>query len=266
MKRRRRNFTLIELLVVISIIAILASMLLPALNQARNRARGSSCQSNQKQFVFSLASYASDFREWIPFGYGKSSGVSYEMNGATLEGPLLIMDFLYYPGYLRQYSAAMCPEVMKERITSYAGARFRTYGILEWGRGAARYATSPVSYAGYERFYEGLAVDSIADGPISGSNGRFTVYTHSKVSPAERVIISDTVNANLAIRVQAKSVYHNVALTESTAAEGVTALAHSNAANCGFLDGHVAALHQGKLLAAGIRHTIDMNSNRYFLP
>jgi len=73
----RRTFTLIELLVVIAIIGILASLLLPALGQAKNMAKNINCVNNQKQLGLSLIAYSTDFNASYPINGDNNWGDSY---------------------------------------------------------------------------------------------------------------------------------------------------------------------------------------------
>ncbi len=68
----RNIFTLIELLIVIAIIAILAGMLLPALNKAKQQALGISCKNHLKQLTGIFLFYESDFSGWLNIREGKT--------------------------------------------------------------------------------------------------------------------------------------------------------------------------------------------------
>lgn len=108
-RRTRRGFTLVELLVVIGIIALLVSILLPALNKAREDAKRVRCLSNQRQLVMAWQMYASDNKGHIC----SSNTPSYPQNpwwywaaaGNTLD---TLSNGKLWP-YVKNYDVYRCP-------------------------------------------------------------------------------------------------------------------------------------------------------------
>lgn len=86
-RRHAQAFTLVELLVVIAIIAVLISLLLPALNRARSAAQSVGCLSNLRQIGLGIIAYANDHRGSLPLGIWNYQGSSVTWH--TLVNPYL---------------------------------------------------------------------------------------------------------------------------------------------------------------------------------
>jgi prepilin-type N-terminal cleavage/methylation domain-containing protein/prepilin-type processing-associated H-X9-DG protein len=216
----KKSFTLIELLVVIAIIAILAGMLLPALNKARETAKKSSCMNNFKHGGLAMQLYLDDNEDMFP---------SYNFSTEDL---IWIGKFAKLK-YFTTAKAMICPSTLFAKVGAVSTVDLlqRRFDNQQYTNAAAFNSWHNACF-GYNWTYLGK-IRRAADGTYTGDSGWAKL---SRIKHPSRVIMmTDSKETG-----QNRSFYFVNATYGTAASSGYVGSWHQGAVTTSWVDGHVS--------------------------
>ena len=232
--RKPMGFTLIELLVVIAIIAILAAILLPALNSARERGRTADCLSHYKSVSTYNLMYLGENNDQQPNDGTAPSGY-----------PVTWVDRLLVPNNTGM-EVVRCPSFMTDKAGAegcYIGAgTLKTY----WETGISGYGSAITAYSQMAR--NCFLQDAAYSGKIGGKISRLK-------NPSKVLCFADSYRPTGNRDTGFYSLYHS--FLESNTAQGQFDARHAGSVVCSFIDGHAEAIRTN----AGSDRTAYTSSN-----
>ena len=244
MLKRKEFFTLIELLIVISVIAVLVSLLLPALNSARAKGVEADCISKKKQLAVILANYTVDFDDWLqgPRGdwYADNSDCFWES----------WFYFKYVPAGTINKLAACSARDFHHKIEVNAGA-FRGYGTEQDGITTGLHQHFRKVVSGTRIRYKTMNLKRPSVTPYSSDtrgarNSNYTgMYTFNPYSKNETLSKYGSQEAT-GSGVDDLGFWHGAHVM--TAGHGATFKVHGGRAVMSFADGHASSVQLTQVL------------------
>lgn len=238
MDEKRKNFSLIELLIVVAIIAILAGLMLPALQRAREVARAADCRSREKQIGTAFLSYANDFNSYLPLC--RSGDSSSPITG----DPAGITWMVKLGSYLNTHPNEEHPN---DANTEGDSSKYMMRNSFFW----CRSPVVPTSNAVNPYPYGGNHMDRYRYGMNAELNGRSFGLASSADSNNiwgyKSLKLVQTPSAALLVG----EIYKNWAgfsVANWHAADGNGNVPHALKSNMLFCDGHVASYSQNQIL------------------
>ena len=226
-----KRFTLIELLVVIAIIAILAAMLLPALQKARERGVSTECQNRLRQNMLVIRTYADDYNDLWIFKFTSKSTYGW-------------WDFTVNQGYWRKNAGTEFMRNKYVRCPSQIGVGSsinNAYGLI----------SSNAAHMGSSGLFVG-----------SQSKGSFDIfYFRMKNIISKHIFLADSgVYSSSTGKTTDFSIFKPA--ESSVSSRGKFWMKHNNRGNVAFGDGHVAAMNAGESADALLEHLIATKVNK----